>query len=246
MKLPHRPSPSPLAAIAKPGPPPLAAVLAIGLASRCSCAADRGIVVAAPPQSHKAAGCGLRRRRRSGEPMLQPAMGPPTPAKPLLTHPAKACQGRQRATGHAATAGAVRSLDAVACGCAATPDPPEWSQAGARRTTGAAAWSLAVVASRVRPRRRSLSRRGENQREHVQWLDVGALEIRSIVVGSTDLLRMRSRSLLELRLRMRRLCVGPRLACRPKCAFAFARCWKQQAVYPKQDLPFSLLFGLVA
>jgi len=87
---------------------------------------------------------------------------------------------------------------------------------------------------------------GENQREDVQWLDVGALEIRSIVVGSTGLLRMRSRSLLELRLRMRRLCVGPRLACRPKCAFAFARCWKQQAVYPKQDLPFSLLFGLVA
>ena len=68
---------------------------------------------------------------------------------------------------------------------------------------------------------------GENQREDVQWLDVGALEIRSIVVGSTGLLRMRSRSLLELRLRMRRLCVGPRLACRPKCAFAFARCWKQ-------------------
>ena len=59
--------------------------------------------------------------------MLQPAMGPPT-----LPHPAKAFQGRQRATGHAATAGAVRSLDAVACGCAATPDPPEWSQAGAR------------------------------------------------------------------------------------------------------------------
>ena len=64
--------------------------------------------------------------------MLQPAMGPPTPVKPLLPHPVKACQGRQRATGHAATAGAVRSLDAVACGCAATPDPPEWSQAGAR------------------------------------------------------------------------------------------------------------------
>ena len=63
--------------------------------------------------------------------MLQPAMGPPTPVKPLLPHPAKAFQGRQRATGHAATAGAVRSLDAVACGCAATPDPPEWSQAGA-------------------------------------------------------------------------------------------------------------------
>ena len=76
--------------------------------------------------------------------MLQPAMGPPTSAKPLLPHPAKACQGRQQATGHAAIAGAVRSLDAVACGCAATP---EWSQAGARRTTGAAAWSLAVVAS---------------------------------------------------------------------------------------------------
>ena len=50
---------------------------------------------------------------------------------------------------------------------------------------------------------------GENQREDVQWLDVGALEIRSIVVGSTGLLRMRFRSLLELRLRMRRLCVGP-------------------------------------
>ena len=39
---------------------------------------------------------------------------------------------------------------------------------------------------------------GENQREDVQWLDVGALEIRSIVVGSTSLLCMRSRSLLEL------------------------------------------------
>ena len=39
---------------------------------------------------------------------------------------------------------------------------------------------------------------GENQREDVQWFDVGALEIRSIVVGSTGLLRMRSRSLLEL------------------------------------------------
>ena len=64
--------------------------------------------------------------------MLPPAMGSPTPVKPLLPHPVKACQGRQRATGHAATAGAVRSLDAVACGCAATPDPPEWSQAGAR------------------------------------------------------------------------------------------------------------------
>ena len=32
----------------------------------------------------------------------------------------------------------------------------------------------------------------------MQWFDVGALEIRSIVVGSTGLLRMRSRSLLEL------------------------------------------------
>ena len=68
---------------------------------------------------------------------------------------------------------------------------------------------------------------GEDQREDVQWLSVGALEIRSIVVGSTGLLCMRSRSLLELRLRMRRLCVGPCLACRSKCAFAFARCWKQ-------------------
>ena len=46
--------------------------------------------------------------------------------------PREGMPGRQRATGHAATAGAVRSLDAVACGCAATPDPPEWSQAGAR------------------------------------------------------------------------------------------------------------------
>ena len=64
--------------------------------------------------------------------MLQPAMGRRLPSSHCCLTPrrhARAVNGLQATP---PLLGAVRSLDVVACGCAATPDPPEWSQAGAR------------------------------------------------------------------------------------------------------------------
>jgi len=110
--------------------------------------------------------------------MLQPVMGPPTPAKPLLPHPAKACQGCQWATGHAATAGP--------CG-ASTPSrvaaqPRQIHQSGAKPEPGElqelqlGAWPSSPLESVLAAAACRVGSRGENQREDVQWLGVGGLE----------------------------------------------------------------------
>ena len=143
--------------------------------------------------------------------MLQPAMGLPTLVKPLLPHPAKACLGRQRATGHAATAGGRaeprhRRVWLRSHARSARVEPSR-SQAELQELQ-LGAWPSSPLESDLAAAACRVGSCGEDQREDVQWLSVGALEIRSIVVGSTSLLCMRSRSLLELRLRMRRLC-GP-------------------------------------